>query len=181
MKELDALKTIMSELDSDDIVLFTTGMISREAQSISDRPNNFYMIGSMGLLSSVGLGMSLNSKKKIVVIDGDGALLMDMGTMALIAFEKPKNLIHIVIDNGSYCSTGRQPTISREVSLDKIARAAGYKTVKKVSSLSQMKNLLKSAGPAFILLKVKADPGLEPPRIKATPVELKNRMMRSFK
>ena len=181
MKETDAIRSIMNELGADDVALFTTGMISREAQSISDRPNNFYMIGSMGLLSSMGLGMALNSKKKIVVIDGDGAALMDMGTMALIAFEKPKNLIHIVIDNGSYCSTGRQPTISKKVPLDKIAKAAGYKTVKRISSLSGLKGILRSASPAFILLKVKADPGLEPPRIKATPVELKNRMMRSFK
>lgn len=168
----------------DDIALFTTGMISREAQSIKDRPQNFYMIGSMGLVSALGLGMALTSNKKVVIFDGDGSVLMDMGTMALIASERPKNLIHIVIDNESYKSTGCQPTISRKICLDKIARAAGYKTVKRITGLKTLKksvsSVLKAAGPVFILLKVRGEEA-EPPRVKVSPEELKNRIMRSLR
>ena len=184
MKEIEAIQALLTGLKDSDIALFTTGMVSREAQSIKDRPQNFYMIGSMGLASSVGLGIALNTNKKVIVFDGDGSVLMDMGTMALIASEKPKNLIHLVIDNESYKSTGCQPTISRKICLDKIAKAAGYKTVKRITNLKTLKksvsSILKAAGPAFILLKVKGEE-TEPPRVKASPEELKNRIMKSLR
>jgi len=185
MKRLKALKIILEMLGKDDIAVFTTGMISREANSAKDRHANFYMIGSMGLASSVGLGIALNSKKKVFIFDGDGSALMDMGTMAQIASEAPKNLVHIVLDNQTYQSTGNQPTITKKIALDKIAKAAGYNVVKKISSLTELKKgfpaVAKLNGPAFILIKVSSAGEKEPPRISLTPEELKNRIMGSLK
>ena len=90
----------MSCVKETDAVISTTGMISSELFYHQDRLGNFYMIGSMGLLSSFGLGLAkLHPQRKFFVLDGDGSALMSMGTMALVAAEKPRNFIHIVLDN----------------------------------------------------------------------------------
>ena len=110
MNRSQALKIILPNLEESDLCIFTTGFISRRAFAIKDRKANFYMIGSMGLVSSLGLGIALNTNKKVIIFDGDGSLLMDMGTMAMIANYKPENLFHIALDNEVYNSTGGQPT-----------------------------------------------------------------------
>ena len=117
MNRREAIKMIFDKLDDEDIALFTTGMISREAFGIKDRGMNFYMIGSMGLLSSVALGIALNTTKKVFIFDGDGSALMDLGTMSMFGAVSPKNLVPIVLDNESYLSTGGQPTISSKMVL----------------------------------------------------------------
>ena len=86
------------------------------------------MIGSMGLASSIGLGVALkNPKKQIFVFDGDGNILLNLGSLVTIGSLKPKNLIHIVFDNNSHESTGGQPTSISKINLEKIAKAANYK------------------------------------------------------
>ena len=98
-------------------------MISREVFFTNDRPGNFYMIGSMGLLSSFGLGLALQfPEKKVYILEGDGSALMSLGTLPLIATESPKNLFHVILDNEAYESTGSQPSISSKVDLDEIAK-----------------------------------------------------------
>lgn len=147
------------ELITDEPVIICNGFPSREAQKLRDREANFYMIGSMGAAASIGLGVALGKPdKKVVVFDGDGNVLMSMGTLATIGALKPRNLIHVVFDNEVYGSTGNQPTYSRVVSLDKVAKAAGYVNVERVREredlVYEFKAMLADEGPSFLLIKV---------------------------
>ena len=104
-------------------IVSANGFISRDLFEVNDKESNFYMIGSMGLASSIGLGIALkNPKKCIFVFDGDGDILMNLDSLVTIGSLRPKNLIHIVFDNNSHESTGGQPTNSSKVNLEKIAK-----------------------------------------------------------
>ncbi len=147
------------ELVTDQPVIICNGFPSREAQKIHDRPQNFYMIGSMGVTASIGLGLALaQPEKTVIVFDGDGNVLMGMGTLATIGALKPKNLIHVVFDNEVYGTTGNQPTYSRMVRLDQVAKAAGYVNIERVwereDIVYEFKDMLKQEGPSFLLIKV---------------------------
>ncbi len=147
------------ELVTDQPVIICNGFPSREAYKLRDRPENFYMIGSMGVTGSIGLGLALaQPEKKIIVFDGDGNVLMGMGTLATIGALKPKNLIHVVFDNEVYGTTGNQPTYSRMVRLDQVAKATGYVNIERVwereDSVYEFKDMLKQEGPSFLLIKV---------------------------
>lgn len=183
MKRYKMIEKILGELNNDDIALFTTGMISREAFNIKDRKSNFYVIGSMGLISSIGLGIALNTKKKVVIFDGDGSVLMDMGTMAMIGSEKPVNLIHVLLDNECYQSTGRQSTISKNIDFVSIAKSLGYKNAIKIDNEDDIKNINIFAnweGPVCIHLKVD-NTGMESPsRVSFSPEELTKRLREMF-
>ena len=147
------------ELLSTELVVVCNGFPSREAYALRDRPENFYMIGSMGAAAAIGLGLALSQPaRKIVVLDGDGNVLMAMGTLGTVGALRPRNLIHVVFDNEVYGSTGNQPTISQSVRLDQMARAAGYRNVERVRELGDLiyeaKAMLKQEGPSFLLVKV---------------------------
>jgi thiamine pyrophosphate-dependent acetolactate synthase large subunit-like protein len=111
MKRIDVIKKIMKNV-KDEIVISSTGMISRELYATKDRPRNFYMEGSMGCALGIGLGIAINSKHKVIVISGDGAALMSLGTFVLHKKLNPKNLKHYILDNNCHSSTGGQPTCS---------------------------------------------------------------------
>jgi thiamine pyrophosphate-dependent acetolactate synthase large subunit-like protein len=185
MKRNEAIKMILNYLDDEDIAIFTTGMISRETFDIKDREANFYMLGSMGLVSSVGLGIAINTNKKVIIFDGDGSMLMDMGTMALIGSQRPPNLIHIVLDNQSYQSTGGQPTVSNTVELYRVAIDTGYNCSVRTNEMEELETALKKAinkeGPHFILVKVLEKQDKIPERINLTPLQIKERFIRSLK
>ncbi|WP_447599643.1 thiamine pyrophosphate-dependent enzyme [Nitrospira sp. Nam80] len=164
------------ELLSDEPVIICNGFPSREAFKIADRPTHFYMIGSMGVAAAIGLGVALSKPaKRVVVFDGDGNVLMGMGTLATVGSLQPKNFIHVVFDNEVYGSTGNQPTISNVVRLEQVAKAAGYVNVERVRErediVYEFKDLLKKDGPSMLLIKVNElaeDAGrvlLEPPEI----------------
>jgi len=180
MKRREAIKMILDGLSDEDIALFTTGMISREAFDIKDRKANFYMIGSMGLVSSVGLGIALNTRKKVVVFDGDGSALMDMGAMTLIAYLRPENLVHIVFDNKSYQSTGGQPTLTSRTDLSEVARAVGYRFTYKIegnaAKKNEMKRIFEKTGPAFVLIKVDKESNGSIGRVALEPKHIKERI-----
>jgi thiamine pyrophosphate-dependent acetolactate synthase large subunit-like protein len=142
-----------------ELVVVCNGFLSREAHAFRDRPENFYMIGSMGVAPAIGLGVALaQPNRTVVVLDGDGNVLMGMGTLATVGALKPRNFIHIVFDNEVYGSTGNQPTISQTVRLDQVAKAAGYRNVERVRELDDLvyeaKVMLKQEGPSFLLVKV---------------------------
>lgn len=106
----DLLAQLASARDENTIVITTTGYTSRELYQIGDHPQNFYMVGSMGCASSIGLGMAqARPDQKIIVVDGDGALLMRASALPVLAAERPSNLLYIVLANDSYESTGGQP------------------------------------------------------------------------
>lgn len=184
MNRYEAIETIAASLTDDDVVLATTGRISRELFEIKDRNSNFYMLGSMGLVSSVGLGIALNTSKRVFILDGDGSALMDMGNMATIAAQKPSNLIHIILDNECYQSTGGQPTDSDTAQLDKIASYSGYGYSVKVSTSEELKTVLEempeNGGPCLILVKVLERADAKPPRVSISPRDLSERFTKSI-
>ena len=140
------------------------------------------MIGSMGLASSIGLGLALaQPKKKIVIFDGDGNVLMNLGTLSTIGALQPQNLIHLVFDNGVYGYTGNQPTLSPQVDLAKIASAAGYRRVESPTQREDLirvfKLALKDLGPTFIHIRINVQMGEDHGigRVSHTPHEITDR------
>jgi phosphonopyruvate decarboxylase len=121
---LGAIQRAMGERD---VAVSTTGYTSRELYAQLDRPSQLYLVGAMGCASSVGLGLALRCPDlRVIVLDGDGAALMRLGAMGAIGYERPRNLLHVVLDNGLYESTGGQATTARSVDLGAIAAACGY-------------------------------------------------------
>lgn len=183
MRRYDAVKAIVDCID-DEFVVACNGMISRELFSIKDRARNFYMLGSMGLASAIGLGAALaRSDRKVVVLDGDGNVLMSFGSLATIGKVSPKNLIHIVLDNECHESTGGQSTASSVTELDIIASSCGFRNSKFVGSLDDLKEVLKTFlsldGPSFIHAKVDRE-RVDVPRVSIDPIEIKNRFMKEM-
>ena len=128
MQRRDAIEKIMESID-DELIVCNIGFPSRELYDIEDRHENFYMIGSMGLASSIGLGLALSKPdREVVVIDGDGALLMNMGSLVTVNACSPRNLTWIVINNGAYGSTGNQETYAKDLDLAEIASSVGLKS-----------------------------------------------------
>ena len=157
MKGTEAFQELLPLL-GDEPVVHANGFICRESFSIKDREENFYMIGSMGLASSIGLGVALcKPDRKVIVLDGDGNVLMSMGTLAMISAEAPNNLVHVVIDNEVYESTGKQRSISNAVPLEQVAKSAGYRQAVRVDKKEEIKpafeKLMNSEGPVFLLIK----------------------------
>jgi len=178
LSRLDALAAARKPLGHEPVV-HANGYICRESFSLGDRPENFYMIGSMGLASAIGLGLSLaRERTATVVFDGDGNLLMNLGILPLVASLGPSRFAHVVFDNEVYGSTGNQRTISGEVRLDRIAAAAGYRSVAAVTDGPSITDSVRAAlagdGPHFILVKVTPE-GAEAPRIPYTPNDLRDR------
>jgi phosphonopyruvate decarboxylase len=142
-------------------VIATTGKSGRELFMLNDRPQHLYLVGSMGGAAGVGLGVALNSNRPVAVLDGDGAALMKLGTLATIGAQAPANLIHILLDNGVHDSTGGQPTVSAAVDFAAIAAACSYRhaaTCDSVEGFAELFDALgKKDGPS--LLHVRIAPG----------------------
>ena len=138
----EAIELCLDEIKEQPIIA-ANGFISRDLFNAKDRNTNFYMIGSMGLASSIGLGVALKTpKKKIFVFDGDGNILMNLGSLTTIGSLKPKNLIHMVFDNSVHESTGSQPTNTNFVSIEKIAKACNYNHTFTVKTKNGFKKFL---------------------------------------
>lgn len=181
MKRIEAIKTILDVLD-DELVIHSNGFICRESFVTKDRPQNFYMIGSMGLACSIGLGVAINKPgKKVIVFDGDGSVLMSSGTLALTGTLQPENFYHFVFDNEVYGSTGNQPSLTSKINLDDIAKSSGYLNTFRVKEIEELKSItkkvLKLKGPVFVLVKInkECDHGIA--RVSHTPESIKTRFM----
>lgn len=180
MERYTAIETILQQVGPDDLVLTTTGMPSREAFVANDRPGNFYMIGSMGFLSSLGLGLALlNKNRRVIVIDGDGSALMSLGTVPLISFEAPQNLYYMILDNAAYESTGGQPCISGKVDLGRIVQAAGFRQVEGAENTEVLKRILRQmlvqGGPSCIHVHVESSRVEGITRVSYSPEEIRDR------
>ena len=157
-RRIAVLERLLEGLPENAAVIATTGYCGRELFTVADRPQHLYQVGSMGCAAGMGLGVALNSARPVVVLDGDGAALMKLGTMATVGACGPKNLIHIVLDNGAYESTGGQPTVSATVAFADVALACGYAhsiTCDGLQGFSRgLKSAMASPGPHLIHMRV---------------------------
>ena len=146
MLRIDCIRSIYTDLENS-LVVTIMGAVAAELQSLGHRPNFFYLQHAMGLASSTGLGLALSlPDQKIIVFDGDGSLLMNLGTLSTMARYRPKNLVHIVFDNESLLSVGGFPTAtSTGTDLEAIARASGISRAKTVSSVEDFKSVVTEA------------------------------------
>ena len=184
ISRLAAIAAARKSIDSEPIV-HANGYICRESFSIADRPGNFYMIGSMGLASAIGLGLVLaRPERATVVFDGDGNLLMNFGILAMAGGLAPRRFVHVVFDNEVYGSTGNQRSPSRGVRLDRVAAAAGYRSVSAVTSVADVEHAVARAlagdGPHFVLVKTTAEEA-DVPRIPYSPAEIRDRFRASLR
>ncbi|MEC9309322.1 MAG: thiamine pyrophosphate-dependent enzyme [Chloroflexota bacterium] len=179
-----AIMTVMKYVGASDLVVSTTGMISRELFHYSDRGANFYMLGSMGLSSAVGLGLGLlNPEKKVFILEGDGSSLMSLGTIPLIASERPSNLVHVIFDNQCYESTGGQPSISRDVDIADIADVSGYAVSLRLRNLEALESSLDEystvSGPILLLVECQQEEQQNVPRVSYNPTEIRDTFKRA--
>lgn len=170
LKRIEAIRIVAETLEGSEFVIATTGKPSRELCSVLDRHENFYMQGSMGHAAAIGLGVALqHPSKKVVILDGDGALLMHMGILSSIGHYQPRNLYHVVLDNESYESTGDQDTTSATTDFCLVARSCGYRMAEEAATEQEARNtfsrVLRGEGPAFLRIRINrlATPGI--PRI----------------
>ncbi len=158
MKGAEAIEIVKNHYQNA-AFLSTTGMLSRESFTVEDTPD-FYMMGSMGLISAIASGAADHAKKPIVILDGDGALMMHMGLMPYIGSRGQKNLIHIVFDNEAYSSTGGQPTVSPGIDFAAIAKACGYPiaitATRREGLMKALSQMTGKNGPALLHLKVQS-------------------------
>ena len=184
ISRLAALTAARKALGHEPIV-HANGYICRESFAVGDRPQNFYMIGSMGLASAIGLGLSLaRPQHPTVVFDGDGNLLMNFGILAMVGGLRPSHLVHVVFDNEVYGSTGNQASPSRGVRLDRVAAAAGYRSAVAVTAAADVEDAVQRAiagdGPHLVLAKVTAEEA-DVPRIPFSPAEIRDRFRASVR
>jgi phosphonopyruvate decarboxylase len=175
-----ALSVIRATKDSKTVLLATTGKTGRELYEIEDHVSNFYMVGSMGCVGSLGLGLALTRKSHdIVVIDGDGSLLMRMGSLATNGYYSPPNLLHILLDNNAHDSTGGQKTVSHQIAFVEIAASCGYMKSIYIHSLDELEAAIKEwkteQGLTFLHMRISNSSNelLARPHVK--PYEVKER------
>lgn len=156
----DAIAAVLAGLDPEDVVVATTGMTGRELWQLrapEARDRDLLIVGSMGHASAVALGIALGQPgRRVVLLDGDGALLMHMGTLTTIGRSKPKNLLHVVLNNGVHDSVGGVPTGALELDLPAIALGAGYASAARVERLERLPLW---TGGAPRLLELRITPG----------------------
>lgn len=165
---------------SDHFVICNIGLPSQEMHMLDDQTTNFYMLGTMGLSSSIGLGVALAQKQTVISIDGDGSVLTNLGTLPTIANNVADNFILLIIDNGSYGSTGDQPTYAgQKTSLASVAEACGCENVVECQSadaVEVMQNAIDNKKMTVIVCKCESG-NIPVPVITLDPVVIRHRFM----
>ena len=172
------------DLIDDELVVSNLGDPSKELYHTRDRPENFYMLGSMGLTSSISVGLALSQDRKVVCLDGDGSILMNMGSLSTIANMDPSNLILVALDNGAYGTTGNQRTFtSGATDLAEIARASGFEHCLKAENTAELaetfSSCLEKGALSFLHVSIESD-DVKLSAIPLDPVAIKNRFMDSI-
>jgi thiamine pyrophosphate-dependent acetolactate synthase large subunit-like protein len=170
MTRLDATHTVVKTLDPKTPIIASLGHPAYDLFAASDRPANFYTWGSMGLASSIGLGLAMAKPEvPVVVLDGDGSLLMNLGSLATIGWVRPERLVLIVWDNQEYATTGGQDTATKYgADLEAAARAMSVPKTATVHTPAELADVLTRAtretGPWTIVAKVaESAPAMKPP------------------
>ena len=187
MSREEAIQTVAAALGEKDCIVSTTGMISRElfeyrAAMNQGHERDFLTVGSMGHASQIALGIAMaKPDRKVWCFDGDGAAIMHMGSMAIVANKAPKNYVHVVFNNGAHDSVGGQPTVGLKIDLAKIAEAVGYTRTISVSLESQLAAALEALklidGPVLLEVKVKKGNRKDLGRPTTTPIQNKEALM----
>ena len=183
----EAIQTVAAALDETDCIVSTTGMISRElfeyrAAMNQGHERDFLTVGSMGHASQIALGVALaQPERRVWCFDGDGAAIMHMGSMAIVANKTPKNYIHVVFNNGAHDSVGGQPTVGLKMDLPGVAKAVGYKNTYSVDNKDELVGVLNEAkrheGPVLVEVKVKKGNRKDLGRPTTTPIQNKEALM----
>jgi len=187
MSREEAIQTVAAALGEKDCIVSTTGMISRELFEYRVAMNqsherDFLTVGSMGHASQIALGIAMaKPDRKVWCFDGDGAAIMHMGSMAIVANKAPKNLVHVVFNNGAHDSVGGQPTVGLKIDLPAVAKAVGYKAECSVDNKEALNAILKNVnsfeGPTLIEVKVKKGNRKDLGRPTTTPIQNKEALM----
>lgn len=183
----DAIRLIIDSLGDEDIVVATTGMSSREVFELREELNqghgrDFLTVGGMGHASQIALGIAMQKhSRRVLCLDGDGSVIMHMGSMAINGVQKCENFIHIVINNGAHGSTGGQPTVGFDINFRGVAKAVGYKTVLGAETREEINQsmdvLRRNKGPSFLEICVNKGYREDLGRPTITPLENKNAFM----
>ena len=191
MSREEAIQTVAAALGEKDCIVSTTGMISRElfeyrAAMNQGHERDFLTVGSMGHASQIALGIAMaKPDRKVWCFDGDGATIMHMGSMAIVAQKAPANYVHVVFNNGAHDSVGGQPTVGLKIDLPAVAKAVGYAQTYSVSTKEDLENLLTSSflhqpsfdGPVLIEIRVKKGNRKDLGRPTTTPIQNKEALM----
>ncbi len=191
MSREEAIQTVAAALGAKDCIVSTTGMISRElfeyrAAMNQGHERDFLTVGSMGHASQIALGIALaQPERRVWCFDGDGAAIMHMGSMAIVANKAPKNYVHVVFNNGAHDSVGGQPTVGLKIDLPAVAKALGYKATISVDSKAELEKELSTlnsqlstiGGPILLEVKVKKGNRKDLGRPTTTPIQNKEALM----
>lgn len=187
MSREEAIRTVAAALGEKDCIVSTTGMISRElfeyrTAMSQGHERDFLTVGSMGHASQIALGIAMaKSDRKVWCFDGDGATIMHMGSMAIVANKAPENYVHVVFNNGAHDSVGGQPTVGLKIDLPAVAKAVGYKNTCSVDNKEALDEALKAIaameGPSLLEIKVKKGNRKELGRPTTTPIQNKEALM----
>ncbi len=187
MSREEAIQTVAAALGEKDCIVSTTGMISRElfeyrAAMNQGHERDFLTVGSMGHASQIALGIVLaQPDRRVWCFDGDGAAIMHMGSMAIVANKAPKNYVHVVFNNGAHDSVGGQPTVGLKIDLPAVAKAVGYKATYSVDSKAELESVLAKVNsfesPALLEIKVKKGNRKDLGRPTTTPIQNKEALM----
>ena len=191
MSREEAIQTVAASLGEKDCIVSTTGMISRElfeyrAAMNQSHERDFLTVGSMGHASQIALGIAMAKPNRIIwCFDGDGATIMHMGSMAIVAQKAPSNYVHVVFNNGAHDSVGGQPTVGLKVDLPAVAKAVGYKTTISVNSKTELEKELSTlnsqlstiGGPILLEVQVRKGNRKDLGRPTTTPIQNKEALM----
>ena len=191
MSREEAIQTVAAALGEKDCIVSTTGMISRElfeyrAAMNQGHERDFLTVGSMGHASQIALGIALaQPERRVWCFDGDGAAIMHMGSMAIVANKAPKNYVHVIFNNGAHDSVGGQPTVGLKIDLPAVAKAVGYKATYSVDSKAKLESVLAKVNsfesPALLEIKLKKGNRKDLGRPTTTPIQNKEALMQFLK
>jgi sulfopyruvate decarboxylase subunit beta len=173
IRRSDVLETVIAH-GHDSPIVFTTGYTCREAFSVGDAANHLYMTGSMGMAPVIGVGIARQTDRTTVVIDGDGAFLMNPGALMVTKQYRPENFLHLVLDNGSYESTGGQESSSAIFDIPQMAAAMGYRECTRIHDTENLRQRLPGLvraprGPHLVYVRTRSTPAGSHPRITVDP------------
>jgi phosphonopyruvate decarboxylase len=177
-----AIQLILESLQGNEAVIATTGMTGRELFTLADRANHLYVVGGMGTASAIGFGVAhALPEQPVVVLDGDGAALMKLGSLATIGFYQPKNFLHIILDNETHDSTGGQQTSSPIARFAEIAAAANYRRAVAADGADDIREAVRelraAEGPSLLHVKIQPGSPKEIGRPTVKPHEVKERFV----